>query len=79
MVSAPWSCDFHGNQALEEEVLGRGKILYQAMSLGQSLTDGRLCGWQGAGAGEARQHTQQLYRAAGALPPEGRVIAAGPG
>ncbi|KTF96962.1 hypothetical protein cypCar_00005785 [Cyprinus carpio] len=37
MVSAPWSCDFHGNQALEEEVLGRGKILYQAMSLGQSL------------------------------------------
>lgn len=37
MVSAPRSCDFHGNQALEEEVLGRGKILYQAMSLGQSL------------------------------------------
>lgn len=37
MVSAPWSCDFHGKQALEEEVLGRGKILYQAMSLGQSL------------------------------------------
>lgn len=37
MVSAPWLCDIHGKQALEEEVLGRGKLLYQAMSLGQSL------------------------------------------
>lgn len=37
MVSPSWFSDIRDNQTLEEEVMGRSKMLCQAMSLGQSL------------------------------------------